>query len=501
MSSDRIRALALSCLLTVGALVPAAPALADAGQDGNPGASVTDPDMPTLGSRLDAVRTAKTMNYYPSAAGWTAMWTRFDPIQVDSDLERIAALGGTTVRLVVFPKVFGFPQPDPDYLAELSDIINLAGLHRLTVKLTLFDWWSRYSSVNGSVTWANAVLAPYVDDPRVIAVEVKNEMSPDDAEAIGWARRVIPAIREFAPSMPLTVSVDGHAGPSGLARLKDVLGDDMLNYWDFHYYGPSEQALTEIRRAQEMVAPDPMVIGETGLSTAGSSQGAQAVYLARVFRAAAEAGVGSVAPWTLTDFAPGAIPAGSQVSAQPAQYRFGLFRADGTAKPAAAVVRDAWSGTTPGDDLLDMSFERDSDDSPWQDNLPGAGVATQTDETAHDGIYSVRFSGTGRDPRGLPSLRISPLTPVHGGQTWSASAWAKGLDLTGTTEIALSWFDAQGRWISQDRSLRLPPGTTDWTRLSVGAIAPPDAAALQLHLKSGDNAGAAWFDDVNLTVS
>ncbi|BCY08205.1 cellulase family glycosylhydrolase [Actinoplanes sp. L3-i22] len=501
MSSERFRALALSFLLTVGVLAPAVPASADEPEAGTAPVTAAADGAPTLAGRLAAVAGAKTMNYYPSGAGWSAMWTRFDAVQVDSDLGRIAALGADSVRIVVFPRVFGFPTPRPEYLDRLSDFISIAALHGLAVKLTLFDWWSHYKSVRGSVDWARAVIGPYTDDPRVIAVEVKNEMSPEDEPAVRWVRTVIPAIRALAPTMPLTVSVDGHAGPDGLAELRDVLGDVTLDYYDFHFYGESEKALTDIVRARAAVAPNLMVIGETGLSTGVGSPGEQAAYLARVFRAAAVAGVRSVSPWTLTDFTEGSIPAGSMVATLPAQYQFGLYRTDGTAKPAAAVVRSAWSGTESAEDVLDLSFEQDNTDSPWRDNFPEGGVAQQTDEVAHAGSRSVRFSGTGRSSRGLPSLRISPVTPVVGGQTWTASAWARGADATGTTEIALSWFDADGRWIRQDRSARLPRGTTDWTRLTVETVAPDDAAGVQLHLKSGDNLGSVWFDDVRIDAS
>ena len=60
-----------------------------------------------------------------------------------------------------------------------------------------------------------------------------------------------------------------------------------------------------------------------------------------MLRAAKEAGVASLAPWTLYDFADGAIPANSAVSTLPAQYKFGLRCTDGTPKLAASVVRTA----------------------------------------------------------------------------------------------------------------------------------------------------------------
>jgi hypothetical protein len=520
MSSDRLRAVALSCLLTTGVLAASAPAAAS---EDPPAAVSEDPaaapaaeeetaeepadetaeepageEPVTLAERLAKVRTARTINYYPSDAGWSAMWTRFDPVRVDEDLARAAELGADNVRVVVFPQVFGFPEPDPAYLAKLDKFVSIADSHAMTVKLTLFDWWSRYSDRQGSATWANAVIGRYADDRRVLTVELKNELSPDDAPAVRWVRRLIPEVRRTAPAMPLTVSVN--SGPGGLAEIKAALSGTPLDYFDYHFYGASEQALPELRQASAVAAPTPLVIGETGLSTAASSPGEQAAYLARVFRAAALAGVESVAPWTLSDFAAGAIPSNAAVSLMPAQYRYGLYRTDGTAKPAASVVHAAWSGEGPPDDVLDLSFEQDPADSPWRDNLPEHGVAESDDQVVHDGFQSVRFSGTGRDRRGLPSLRISPITPVQGGQIWHAAAWTRGEDATGTTEIALSWFDARGRWIGQNVSDQLPDGTTDWTELSVDAVAPPEATGVQLHLKSGDNDGTVWFDEASLNV-
>jgi hypothetical protein len=53
-------------------------------------------------------------------------------------------------------------------------------------------------------------------------------------------------------------------------------------------------------------------------------------------------GLPTPAPWILNDFSPGAIP--SPMADDPAQYGFGLFQLNGTPKPAAAVVRAAFSG-------------------------------------------------------------------------------------------------------------------------------------------------------------
>jgi hypothetical protein len=483
MSSFRVRATVLASTVLMSLGLAATPALAEE-------------EAPTMTDRMAAVQTAKSLNYYPSDAGWSAMWTGFDPVKIDVDLARIAALGADNVRVIVFPQAFGWPTPKPEYTEKLRKFISIADAHGLTVKVTLFDWWSGYNEVTNSVNWAKTVLAPYVNDPRVIAVELKNEFQPGDAAAVTWVRQVIPAIRAWAPNLPLTLSVDGGTGATGMAQIKSSLAATPLDYYDFHFYGSSERALAEIRKAQAAVSPAPVVIGETGVSSAVVSEGEQGAYLARVFRAASEAGVGSVSPWTLNDFASGAIPANSQVSTMPAQYKFGLYRADGTPKFAATVVRTWWTTGAVPNSLLNLGFEAAAADSPWRTANTAAGAPVIVTDVARTGTRSARFSGTTRTTAGLPSLVTSPITPVQAGYRWRAEAYARGVNATGITEIALSWFDVNGKWISQNTSNRLPAGNSSWTKMVVEAVAPAGATSVQLHLKSGDNTGSVWFDDV-----
>ncbi|MEU4426329.1 glycosyl hydrolase [Actinoplanes sp. NPDC024001] len=454
---------------------------------------------PTMADRMAAVKVAKSLNYYPSDAGWSAMWTNFNATRIEQDMAKIAALGADNVRVIVFPQAFGYPQPKTEYTEKLRKFISIADAKGLTVKVTLFDWWAGYTDVANSVTWAKAVLAPYVNDPRVIAVEVKNEFQPNDTAAVTWVRQVIPAIRAAAPAMPLTLSVDGATGAAGMAKIKAELTATPLDYYDFHFYGNSERSLAEIRKAQAAVAPSPIVIGETGVSSAVVSEGEQAAYLARVFRAAKEAGVGSVSPWTLNDFSTGAIPSNSIVSTLPAQYKFGLYRANGTAKLAASVVRTAWTTGTMPNSFLNLGFEAAEVDSPWRENQPQAGAGVVTTDMPRNGTKSIKFAGTTRTSAGLPSVVTAPITPVQAGYRWRAESFARGINATGTTEMSLSWFDVNGKWLGQNLSNRLPAGNTTWTKLVIEATAPAGATSVQLHLKSGDNTGTVWFDDVAMS--
>ena len=220
-----------------------------------------------------------------------------------------------------------------------------------------------------------------------------------------------------------------------------------------------------------------------------------------MFQAAELAGVQSVAPWTLNDFAAGAIP-DSAVAKLPAQYNFGLYRTDGTAKPAAAVVQAAWTGTALPGRPDGPQLRGGAGQTPWRAYLPELGVAVRTQAAARTGNWSVSLDQHRQDtPPVRRRYRVAPITPVQAGQKWHGEAWARGNAATGTTQIALSWFDANDKWLGGSLVGVLPAGTTGWTKLAVDAAAPAGAASIQLHLKSGDNTGTVWFDDVAITVS
>jgi hypothetical protein len=463
-------------------------------------AAAATPTVPTLASRLAAVKTAKQINYYPSGAGWSKMWTNFDAAKVDADLAKADALGATSVRAIIFPTTFGYPQPTTDYTNKLATFVNLADAHGLTVKFSLFDWWDAYSEIANSSNWAARILRPYKDDPRVISVELQNEIDTTDQDAMIWAQKVTPLIRAQFPTMPLTFSVDGTAGVTGMAKIKAAMSANPLDYYDYHFYGNSERALAMIKLAQSTVAPAPVVIGEAGLNTLQNTEGEQAAFLARVFQAASVAGVQSVAPWTLTDFAAGSIP-DSQVAKIQAQYNYGLYRANGVAKAAAAVVKAAWTGTAMPSTLADNGFENAVGLTPWRAYLPELGQAVKTTTAAHSGKWSVSLSNTGKTAAGSPSFRVAPIVPVVSGQKWHSEVWAKGNATTGASQIALSWFDINDKWLGGVTSASLPNGTVGWTKLSVDGVAPAGSASMQVHIKSGDNTGTVWFDDVVVTAS
>ena len=85
------------------------------------------------------------------------------------------------------------------------------------------------------------------------------------------------------------------------------------------------------------------------------------------------------------------------------------------------------------------------------------------------------------------------------GAQYGVTAWVRGQEATGTTVVNVSWYNNQGVYMSGSDSAALNPGDTDWTELEATGTAPPGAAFAEIWLKSADNSGTAWFDDVTWT--
>ncbi|MDB5059707.1 MAG: glycosyl hydrolase [Chloroflexi bacterium] len=476
--------------------------------------SVSAPTMPVSTASGIATRLSglKLMNYYPAQNGWSDMWTNWNPGTIDADFQRIRALHGDTVRITVPAYTFGYPHPRPIMLNQLAALLTIAGRHGLRVQLTLFDWWHDYGDIAGSQHWAHAVLAPHAGQHSIAFVELQNEIDPTDPQAMAWTRRMIPYVRQVAGGIPVTVSVSGQKSIGGMQFLVEAVRATPPDFYTLHYYSPAPLAYATFRRAVQIVAPVPLYVGETGISTCTCNQiqGLSAVtaaleeyqdqYYRTVEYATQLLGLPPAAPWILYDFAPGAIPAGA-VSG-PADYDYGLFHLDGTAKPAAASQRALFGGSP-----IDLSFNNGFEKSFQTSNgrLPAewlvyhqsqAQFAVDT-EHAHSGTASARISASGGAGDAAPAFSISPVAPIIPGQTYTAAAWARGLHATGITQIALDWFDASGTLVAENVSAELPHGTTTWTRLDARAAAPTGAAYVQIRLESAANQGTSWFDDVS----
>jgi hypothetical protein len=459
---------------------------------------------------IEVPRDLRVVSYYPADAGWTRMWEPWRPGRIAADLRRLRGLNANTVRVVVPARFFGYPEPDPAKLTLLRELVDIAARNGLHVHFTLFDWWDEYRDVAGSKRWAGAVLAPYVGDPRVAFVELKNELDPSDGEALAWLRELVPWLRGFLHGRtPVTVSVGGREPERDLRALVAALPRAARpDFFDAHYFtGGGERAEHVFARLRDLAAPTPLWIGELGYPssttrsgywgvalTESSQEAAQAHYLKLCFAALARLGLPAPGIWILDDFAPDAIPA-SDVDGREHEYRFGLFRDDGSAKPAAAVVRNRFAGgveTGFNGGFEAPALTEDGAVVPAVWGAAGELRLVHDTTSVRSGRAAARVAGpTGGSGR----FHVTPVTaPVRDGVA-ELSAWVRGVDAS--LRVAIAWYDAAGRpvglrWTSV-------PARDRWRRARLVSRPPRTAAYAQVVVEARRLTGSVWLDDVSFS--
>jgi hypothetical protein len=465
---------------------------------------------PTL-ERLDVPKDLKVLSYFPADAGWTKMWTDWRPDRIDADLGRAATLHANTVRAIVQPDLFGYPHPSETYTSRLADFVALAAAHGLHVQLTLFDWWYRWDDVAGSETWVRELLQPYVNDPRIAFVELRNELVPQP-HVVAWARTLIPFLRDvLGGRTPVTLSVLGVDRTLGLQTLARRLGSVGPDFWDIHYFGGGAEVMYQVlTRAKTAARGLPVWVGETGYPTTLSGSGyggvpltqsaqeaAQSHFFATAAWAARAAGLPPVGVWTLGDFVPAAVPDRVATPLDP-ELHFGLYHVDGSSKPAAAVVRAAFSGRVPvsfngGFEAAVASTNGGSIPAQW--SMTGDASFAEDTTVAKEGRTSVRVAP--RRSNGAESLSIVPANGgVRSRTRIAVHAWAERVTGNGDVSLVVEWVDGRNRVLRYVSSAALSK-TGQWGRLSVAARAPRRAAYVRLDLVVRGTTSSVWFDGVS----
>jgi hypothetical protein len=465
---------------------------------------------------LDAPQQLKVVSYYPTNAGWTEMWTDWQPDVVAADFARARALDANTVRAIIQPDTFGWPHPSPLYVQRLAQFVSLAAGQGLHVQLTLFDWWYRWAEVRESKQWVRALLTPYVADPRIAFIELRNEILPK-RETDRWARNLIPYVRGLMlGATPVTLSVAGRDPVAQLARLKQGLGNVQPDFYDLHYFGGEGGATSYevFARAKAIAAPTPLWIGETGYATLPDASGyggipettsaqeaAQSRFFESVDWAARANGLPADGIWVLDDLTPAAVPDHVAHENDP-ELHYGLYRVDGTAKPGSEIVRDSFDGAAP------VGFDGGFEDAvpsgsgipvpaDWQ--MSGHNVVFTRDPTvAASGVASARMAPYGGGGTGSFSI-VPPDGGVGGGQPITVTASAERADPNGEVFVVLEWHDGANRLLRRDASPLLPADATTWTSLTVSGDAPRDAAYARVDLVARDVTAPVWFDDVSFS--
>ena len=281
------------------------------------------------------------------------------PTRLAADLRRLRSLNANTVRVVVSPPFFGYPEPEPKYARP-------AGRARLD------------RGRGGPARAADAVrLVGGVPRRRRVeamgervarAVRRRSAGSPSSSSAtrstrptrtrVAWARELVPWLRTLlGRRTPVTLSVratDPARDLRALARrAAGGVASRLLRRALLHgrrrarggrlpavaHGGGADAGLGRGARLPTSTT----VSGFDGVALTRSAQeAAQTHYLRLCFAAARRLGLPDPGIWILDDFAAGAIPF-SDVSPKEPEYNFGLFRTDRTEKKAAATLRRLFS--------------------------------------------------------------------------------------------------------------------------------------------------------------
>lgn len=307
----------------------------------------------------------KGTNYYPRRHMWAALWDRWNPAEVRAEAEMVRGLGLNCVRILV-PYTHGGwsgPKPPADRLKMLAEVVNLFGERGIRSCVTLFDWETTYPAAGDAreadhQRYLEAVVGSLRDSPFVLMWDVKNE--PDHPSAlrgrddwsecpeergriVSWLGRMCAAVRRADPDTPVTVGLRWAANFDEVVEFVDVAV--------FHSYWPNigTEQIPFVKRAMG-ARRLPIVVQEFGWPTHPTpcdregrrmtdyTEADQLAFYRKHLEAFAEHDIAGCLQWMTFD----AKAYGDDPKESFEQY-FGLWRFDGSLKPAGALYRDLFA--------------------------------------------------------------------------------------------------------------------------------------------------------------
>ena len=330
-----------------------------------------------------------------------AWWSAFDAAEVAQDFERIAGAGFDSVRLFLMWEAFQ-PDADRVDHTMLERLVRVAGLAEevgLQIMPTLFtghmsgaNWipgWAlggadrdpRFRVISGgqpvaeglrnwytdpSVARAQALLASesaaaLAGHDALWAWDLGNENSncvipPDRATGLRWLEKMSSAIRAADATAKVTTGLhmedlehDRHLGPHEAAQVCDFLTmHGYPIYADWAEGGTDDRLVPFLAEMTRWLGGGREVLfSEFGLPTHPGSKPGSALllvdehdaarYVDEVLSGLRRAGCTGGMVWCYTDYAP-VIWTAPPLDESVHERTFGLWRADGSAKPAVDVV-------------------------------------------------------------------------------------------------------------------------------------------------------------------
>ena len=357
------------------------------------------------------------VSYWPASSAMR-MWERFDATEIGRDLERCVAAGLDSVRIFLRWEDF---QPDPrgvdePALARLRTVADLAVRAGAKLVPTLFtghmsgaNWipaWAlgdgpspRFRTISGMAVsrratrdwWADATIrtaqerlareaaGALAGHPALAMWDLGNENSNcwipatrDDGRR--WLHAMAGAIRDADATTPITIGLhaedleeDRRIGPAEAAEVSDVLsmhGYPMYLRWANGKRDPD--VLPFLAAVTRRLGGKDVLFEEFGAATGEAATAAgdpvllteeeAARFTADALERLHAAGCTGALLWCYADYAPG-IWTAPPLDEATHERHFGLWRADGSPKPAVAELarwRDVRRASATDDAWLDV---------------------------------------------------------------------------------------------------------------------------------------------------
>lgn len=357
------------------------------------------------------------INYWPArtAMSW---WRDFDRAEVDRDFATIAAAKCDSVRVFLLWSDFQpvADQVTPVALSRLVQVADSAAAHGLRLVPTLFtghmsganwipewalgrpgtgrfpivsgdavvervprNWYDDRAVVDAQALFAREATAALRGHPALWAWDLGNENSnvcvpPTRDLARSWLARMTSAIRASDPSSPITIGLhmedleeDRRLGPAEAAEVSDFLsmhGYPLYTKWARGTADASLPAyLAEVTR---WLGGKDVFFEEFGMPSRTATEDTAAdSYVAEALEALHDAGTIGAMLWCFADYIP-EIWDRPPLDRAPHERFFGVWRADGTPKPAVRhlgrYVGVERRPTRPESGWVDIPRERFYDD-------------------------------------------------------------------------------------------------------------------------------------------
>ena len=304
--------------------------------------------LPEFNNRAKKFRTTfeqrlTGLNYYPASASWGDFWKDFPIKEIQADLEKARTLNVNTLRIFLNHDYFDSALTRDEALAKLNVFLDLCEDKDIKVLVTLFDLRPNYTLSNwaADIDHIDYIFSDIANHKAILAVDLKNQA---DLDFERWGAGIVEAwlsvmarhIQTQFSEIPVTT---GWSKAENAARLNDVF--DIVTY---HEYQNPKNFAARLATVKSAVGGKPVMITELGSTIwhppfiQSLGEKAQAARLdSQLAQAKSTSGV---FVWTLNDFDHVGSEVVGRLPWRKAQQRhYGLTRADGSLRPAAAVLK------------------------------------------------------------------------------------------------------------------------------------------------------------------